>query len=67
MSKEITLEIMPTGHLKFSRGDEAHNKAMRQIIFSMVDGDEEIMVEVDEFFKGSEGVELLVGDTIFCG
>ncbi len=67
MTEEIELEILPSGRIKFKRGDKGHNDKMKQIISSIVDDDEEVMKQVEEFFSGSEDVELLVGDTIFCG
>ena len=67
MTEKIELEILPSGRIKFKRGDKDHNDKMKQIISSIVDGDEKVMEQVEEFFSGSEDVELLVGDTIFCG
>ena len=67
MIEEIELEILPSGRIKVKRGDKSHNDKMKQIISSIVDGDEEVMEQLEEFFSGSEDVELLVGDTIFCG
>ena len=65
--EEFKLEILPSGHIKFKRGDKTHNDKMRKIISSIIDCDEKQMAQVNEFFKGSEDVELLVGDTIYCG
>ena len=64
---DIDLVILPSGHIKFKRGDKAHNEKVREIISHMVDNDEDILNEIDEFFKGSEGCELLIGTKIFCG
>ena len=64
---DITLEIMPSGHIKFKRGDKKYNSKVRQVISNLVDGDEEVMAEIDEFLSGSEDSELLIGDIIFCG
>ena len=64
---DITLEILPSGHIKFRRGDKAYNKKVREVISSVVDGDEEVLKGIDEFLSGSEDTELLVGNTIFCG
>ncbi len=66
-SNDFKIEILPSGHVKFKRGDKAHNDEVRQIISFLVDKDEEIMKKLEEFFNGSEEVELLIGDTIFCG
>lgn len=66
MVKDITLEILPSGRIRFKRGDKLHNKCMIKILSQVVD-DPEVMEELTEFFKGSEDVEVLVGDTIFCG
>jgi len=64
---DITLEILPSGHIKFKRGNKEYNSKLRQVISNLVDGDEDIMAEIDEFLSGSEDSELLIGDTIFCG
>ena len=66
MIKDIKLEILPSGHIKFKRGDKAHNDKMKEIISFLVE-DEAVVKELKEFFDGSEEVEMLVGDTIFCG
>ena len=63
----MKLEILPSGHIKFRRGNKEYNEKMRQIISFMVDGDEKILKDIDEFLCGSEDTELLIGDTIFCG
>jgi hypothetical protein len=64
---KLNLEILPTGQIKFKRGDAYHNKIMKEVISSIIDGDKEVMAELTKFFKESEGIELLVGDTILCG
>ena len=64
---DFKLEILPSGHIKFKRGNKAYNAKMRGVISDLVDGDEEIMSKVDKFLSGSEEVELLFGDTILCG
>jgi len=66
-TNNIKLDILPSGQIKFSRGDEAYNKKIRKVISSIVDGDEEVMKDIDAFLSGSEDTELLIGDTIFCG
>ena len=64
---DIKLEILPSGHIKFKRGDKAYNEKVRKVISSLVDNDDEIMRGIDEFLSGSEDSELLIGDTILCG
>ncbi len=64
---DIKLEILPSGHIKFRRGDKAYNEKMREIISFVTDGDEKILKEMDNFLKESEDTELLIGNTIFCG
>lgn len=64
---DIKLEILPSGHIKFQRGDKKYNEKVRKVISSIVDNDEDIMRDIDEFLSGSEDSELLIGDTIFCG
>jgi hypothetical protein len=64
---DIKLEILPSGHIKFKRGSKKYNAKVRQVISHLVDNDEEIMSNIDEFLIGSEESELLIGDTILCG
>ncbi len=66
MSENITLEILPDGRIRFKRGSKQHNKHMIEILTHVID-DKNTMDELSEFFKGSEDVELLMGNTIFCG
>ena len=66
MSVDITLEILPSGMVRFKRGDKQHNEQMVMVLSQVVD-DPEVMDELATFFKGSEDIELLMGDTIFCG
>ena len=67
MAEEIKLEVLPSGHIKFKRGDKVHNDKMRKIILSIIECDEKEMATIDHFFNGSEDVNLLVGETILCG
>jgi hypothetical protein len=64
---KIALDILPSGHIRFRRGDREYNKRMREIISFVVDNDETVLREIDDFLIGSEDVELLIGDTILCG
>ncbi len=67
MVEDLKLEILPSGRIRFKRGSRSHNTAMKQIICQFIDGDEDVIEELNKFFEGSEDVELLIGDTIFCG
>ena len=67
MSDTIKLELLPNGRIQFKRGDLGHNLMLKEILSNLVDGDEIVMQRLDDFFKGSEDIEILVGDTIFCG
>ena len=66
-TEDISLEILPSGHIKFKRGDKDHNDKMKLIISSIIGDDDETMKTVEDFFSGSENTELLVGETIYCG
>jgi len=66
MSIDITLEILPSGMVRFRRGNKQHNEQMVLILSQIVD-EPEVMDELASFFRGSEDIELLMGDTIFCG
>ena len=65
--KEVTLEILPSGHIRIGRGDADYNTKVRKVLSKMFDDDKKTMADVDEFLSGSEGSELLIGDKIFCG
>ena len=67
MAKEINLEILEDGRLRFKRGDKGHNENMMVILTHLLGKDHNQMEELSQFFYGSEDVELLVGDTILCG
>jgi hypothetical protein len=67
MSKDISIEILPNGRIKFKRGSKSHNENMKKIIYSIIGNDDKTICDVDKFFSGSEDVELLIGETIFCG
>ena len=64
--EDLEIEILPTGHVRFRRGDAVYNEEMKQVVLSLVGDDEEIISQLNDFFKGSEDIELLIGDTIFC-
>jgi len=66
MSIDLKLEILPGGKVRFKRGDKQHNEQMINILAQIID-DPEVMEELINFFKGSEDIELLMGDTILCG
>jgi len=66
MSDALTIEILSDGRMRFKRGTKQHNDNMIEVLSNVVD-DPKIMEEIICFFKGSEDVELLMGDTIFCG
>jgi len=61
---EVSLQILPSGEIRFKRGDAEHNAALMSVLSEMYP---ERITEFEEFFKGSENVIVLEGDTIFCG
>ncbi len=65
MDKETLLEVLPTGEIKFKRGNQEHNKALLDILSQIVSDDR--MEEIKEFFKESDKVIILEGNEIFCG
>lgn len=64
---DLKLEILSDGRIRFKRGDQNHNREMKKLLSQIIDGNEEVLQSLDEFFEGAESVELLIGDTIFCG
>ena len=66
MSQDITLEILSDGRIRFKRGSKEHNDNMIQVLSKVIE-DPETMEGLKNFFSESEEVELLFGDTIFCG
>ena len=67
MSNDITLEILPNGYVKFRRGNRKHNEKMLEVISFLIEEDGATLEELQEFFKGSEDIELLHGESAFCG
>ena len=67
MVEDLKLEILPSGHIKFRRGSKAYNDIIKRIILPLIEGDKETTKQVEDFFNGSEDVELLNGSEIFCG
>ncbi len=65
--KDFKITILPDGKIKIKRGDKSYNKQIKNIISSLVDGEQKTMEELNCFLKGSEEVEVLLGDTIMCG
>ncbi len=65
MDKETLLEVLPTGEIKFKRGDKEHNKVLLEILSQIVSKDR--VEEIKEFFKESDNVIILEGNEIFCG
>ena len=63
----LKLEILPNGLIRFKRGDKNHNQKLMEVLSYLVEGDEDILRELQEWFKGSEDVKVIAGDTIFCG
>jgi len=63
---DIKLEILSSGHIKFRRGNKKYNDKVKEIISFITEEDEEIMRNLEEFFKGSEDVEVIIGGR-YCG
>ncbi len=61
---EVSLQILPSGEVRFKRGDVEHNAALMSVLSEMYP---ERISEFEEFFRGSEDIIVLEGDTIFCG
>jgi hypothetical protein len=67
MDETLKLEILPSGHVKFRRGDKEYNDKIKKVILPLVEGDKEVTQQLEDFFNGSEEDELLIGSEIFCG
>ena len=65
MNKETLLEVLPTGEIKFKRGNREHNKTLLEILSQIVSDSK--LEEIKKFFKESEEVVILEGNEIFCG
>ena len=59
--KELELEILPSGQIRFSREDLELESLLQKLI------DKKNIKEIKDFFKDSEKVKLLFGDRIYCG
>ena len=66
MDKEETLiEILPSGSIKFRRGDEEHNKMLMEILPKIISTDK--LKELEKFFLEGNEIILIQGDEILCG
>ena len=63
-NNEVLLQILPTGEIRFKRGSAEQNKNMLAILSEIAP---EKVSDLKEFFKGSEDIIVLEGNTIFCG
>lgn len=61
---EVSIQVLPTGEVRFKRGDAEHNAALMSVLSDMFPAR---IPEFETFFKGSEDIVVLEGDTIFCG
>ena len=59
--KELEIEILPTGQIRFSREDPELQIILEKLI------DNKDIKEIEDFFKDSEKVKLLFGERIYCG
>lgn len=64
---DLKIEILPTGYIRIKRGNVEYNKELSEIVSAITGDDEDTMAELKEFFKGSENIKQIVGDTILCG
>ena len=64
---DLNIQILPNGFIKIKRGDKEYNKELSEIMAAITSNDEDTMAELRDFFKGSEDVTQIIGDTIFCG
>ncbi len=62
--EEVSFQVLESGEIRFKRGDAEHNAALMSVLSEMYP---ERIAEFEEFFKGSEGIVVLEGETIFCG
>ena len=61
---DIELDILPNGDIFFSQTfDEKANAALRDILIN-ADVDEE---DIDRFFEDQKEVQILFGDSVWCG
>jgi hypothetical protein len=66
MDENVKISILPSGHIKFRRGDKKYNDKVKEILMSLID-DEKIINELDSFFDELKEVDVIVGNNTFCG
>jgi hypothetical protein len=66
MTKDIEISFLKkTGEIKFTRGDKIYNAVSKEILYEIVpQADHKVL---DEFFAGSEDIEVILGDEVLCG
>ena len=66
MSDVVKLQLLSDGRIRFNRGTKEYNQNMLQILSAIIK-DVETKKKIEDFFRGSEEVELLIGSEILCG
>ena len=62
--KEIVIDILKDGSIRFIRCDEKTNESVIQIVSELAPSKKE---EVKSFLKGSEQIKILFGEESLCG
>ena len=66
INKDIELSFLKkTGEVRFTRGDKVYNAASKEILYELLSEEERKLL--DQFFAGSEDIEVILGDEILCG
>ena len=68
MTKEIEIELMPTGEIRLDRKNgksEAQRMYLLQLLSGITSGIE--MEELKRFLEDMDKIETLIGDISYCG
>ena len=62
--KEIVIDVLPDGTIRFIRSDESTNEQLLEIISSLAPAQRD---EVKVFLDGSKQIEIVFGEESLCG
>lgn len=64
-SKDIELEVLSTGEIRFRRNGKIVNDALVDILSGITD--EKEIKKIKEFFDEMKDIEVILGDQLLCG
>lgn len=62
--KEITIDILPNGEIRYTRCDEKTNESLIKILTELAPDKKE---EIQKFLDGAKQIEVIIGSESLCG